>query len=108
MGKAIGFVVVLGLMGLSSWLISRKSKRILGQALGREIRDGEETSLRAWMAVPDAQLGRAADEMSRPMPLETALGAMDSVGRAMRPMHANAPTSTSPIRGPTRSTSVRR
>jgi len=88
MGKAIGFVVVLGLMGLSSWLISRKSKRILGQALGREIRDGEETSLRAWMAVPDAQLGQAADEMSRPMPLETALGAMDSVGRAMRPMHA--------------------
>ena len=88
MGKAIGFVVVLGLMGLSSWLISRKSKRILGKALGREIRDGEETSLRAWMAVPDAQLGKAADEMSRPMPLETALGAMDSFGRAMRPIHA--------------------
>ena len=54
MGKIIGFAIVMSLISLSSWLITRKSRRILGQALGREIRPGEETSLRAWMAVPDA------------------------------------------------------
>jgi hypothetical protein len=85
MGKSIGFVIVLGLMGLSSWLLTRKSRRILGKALGREIRAGEETSLRAWMDVPDAQLRSAAEEMGRTTPVDAALGAMDTYGRAVRP-----------------------
>jgi len=100
MGKAIGFVVVLGLMGLSSWLISRKSKRILGQALGREIRDGEETSLRAWMAVPDGQLQSAADEVGRPNAVEVALGTMDKVGRTMRPTLARRADEQDPYTRP--------
>jgi hypothetical protein len=88
MSKLIGFVVVLGFMSLSSWLISRKSKRILGQALGRDIRDGEETSLRAWMAVPDGQLHAAAKEMARPSTVDVTLDAMDTAGRAVHPFHA--------------------
>ena len=80
-----GILIVLGLMGLSSWLITRKSRRILGQALGRKIQEGEETSLRAWMSVPDAKLSSAADEMGRVNPVETTLGALDRFGRAIRP-----------------------
>ena len=85
MSKAIGIAIVMALVGLSSWLITRKSRRILGQALGRKIEPGEETSLRAWMSVPDAKLASAADEMGRLNPVETTRGAMDTVGRALRP-----------------------
>jgi hypothetical protein len=85
MSKAIGIAVVMALLGVSSWLITRKSRRILGQALGRELQQGEETSLRAWMSVPDAKLASAADEMGRVNPVETTLGAMDTFGRALRP-----------------------
>jgi uncharacterized protein with NRDE domain len=62
-GKALGFLVVLGAMGISSWLLTRKARRVMGKALGREIREGEETSLRAWMSMPADELKAAADEM---------------------------------------------
>ena len=79
-GKAIGFVIVLGLIGLSSWLVTRKARRVMGKALGREIRDGEETSLKAWMSMPANELRSAAEEM-QPGPSEQVLESMDRMSR---------------------------
>jgi hypothetical protein len=78
--KSILFLIVLGLMGLSSWLITRRSRRILGRALGREIREGEETSLKAWMAVPSDVLAKVPDELGGG-PTERVLETMESMSR---------------------------
>ena len=98
--KAIGFVIVLGFVGLSSWLVTRRSRRILRQALGREIRDGEETSLRAWMSVPDAKLGAAAREMAEETPFDATLAATGAYGRAVRTTLARHPDEQEPYSKP--------
>jgi hypothetical protein len=75
--KIVGFLIVLGLIGLSSWVATRRARRILSQSLGREVRAGEESSLRAWMAVPDSTLSAAAEQMAD-NPAEQMLGAVES------------------------------
>jgi hypothetical protein len=48
---------------LSLWWTTWKARRILGQSLGRKLRDGEETSLKSWMQVPNATLDSATAEL---------------------------------------------
>lgn len=81
--KALVFAGAILLIALTSWWAGRRARRVLGQALGREIRDGEETSLRAWMAVPTATLA-TVDEALRNAPAERVLQAVDTMGRHTR------------------------
>jgi hypothetical protein len=76
--QAIVFGGVILLIGVTSWWAGRRARRVLGRALGREIRDGEETSLRAWMAVPAQTLATVDDEL-RNHTAEQVLGALDSL-----------------------------
>jgi hypothetical protein len=85
--KSIIFLGILGLTMLSSWLVTRRSRAILKRSLGREIRDGEETSLRAWMSVPDATLSTAHEELSG-HPAERAI---DAAAGLMSRAHAREP-----------------
>jgi hypothetical protein len=90
--KTIGFLIVLGIIGLSSWMATRRARRILSQSLGREVRAGEESSLRAWMAVPDAALSTAAEQMAS-NPAEQVLGAMESkVRTSAKPPQSDYPS----------------
>ena len=76
--KVIVFLCIIGLLALSSWVMTRRARRILSQSLGRDVRAGEETSLRAWMAVPDATLQAAHDEL-RANPTAHVLEVLESV-----------------------------
>jgi hypothetical protein len=78
--KAIIIAIILGLMGLSSWWMTRRARLILGRSLGRKLKTGEETSLKAWMSVPDAALAAAPEQMGG-NPAERVLGVIDSLGR---------------------------
>jgi hypothetical protein len=77
--KSILFLTVLALIGATSWLAGRRARRVLSESLGREIQAGEETSLRAWMSVPDATLATADDQL-RNHTAEAVIGALDSLG----------------------------
>lgn len=83
MSKAIGLVVVLAVMGLSSWWMTLRARRILGRSLGREIKAGEETSLRTWMSVPDRDLATAADQIGN-NPIEKTFDAVTAAETALR------------------------
>jgi len=67
-GSHIGALVYLtGLLlgSLSGWWTARKARQIMGEALGRPIRAGEECSLRSWMSLDDSRLATAPSELSR-------------------------------------------
>ena len=83
MTKTIGFLIVLASIALSSWWMTRRARRILSRSLGRDIRPGEETSLRTWMSVPDEQLATAAEEIGN-NPIEHTLGAVTALDTAAR------------------------
>ena len=74
--NAVLFGGAILLIAVTSWWAGRRARRVLGRALGREIRDGEETSLRAWMAVPAPTLATVDDEL-RNRAAEQVLGALD-------------------------------
>ena len=84
MRALIGWTII-ALTLLSLWWTTVKARRILGQALGRKLRKGEETSLRSWMEAPDAALDTAGRELERD-PFErvlrflTRLGIKDDLG----------------------------
>ena len=81
--KAGIMVSIIFLTAVSSWFMTRKARKILSRSLGRDLRAGEETSLRAWMSVPDAALTDAPGDLGA-NPAERALGVMESVGRTTR------------------------
>jgi hypothetical protein len=81
--KAVLFGGAILLIAVTSWWAGRRARRVLGRALGREIRDGEETSLRAWMAVPTPTLATVDDEL-RNHTAEQVLGALDSLNAHTR------------------------
>lgn len=81
--KALLFAGVILLIAVMSWWAGRRARRVLGRALGREIRDGEETSLRAWMSVPTATLATAEDDL-RNKTAEQVLQAVDTMSRQTR------------------------
>jgi hypothetical protein len=56
---------VLAVTASSLWWTTVKSRRILRQSLGRDLRKDEETSLRSWMQASDASLHKAAEELER-------------------------------------------
>ena len=56
-------LLVATLLSLSWTTI--KARRILGRALGRKVRKGEETSLRSWMQASDNTLDAANRELDR-------------------------------------------
>lgn len=82
--------IVLGLLALASLIFAmlslgwttRHSRRILGQSLGRRVRKDEESSLAAWMNVPDEQLDAGARELER-NPFEPAVRLLDKVADTM-------------------------
>ena len=41
--KVIVFLCIIGLLALSSWVMTRRARRILSQSLGRDVRAGEES-----------------------------------------------------------------
>jgi hypothetical protein len=87
--KAVIFSIILGLTVLSSWLVTLKSRRILRRSLGRELRAGEESSLKAWMSVPDAALADAPQQIGG-NPAERAFGAIESLGHSAHvPTHSD-------------------
>ena len=77
--EALAYAGAIALTMLSSWWAGRRARQVLGRALGREIRPGEETSLRAWMAVPRETLATVDQEL-RNHAAEQVIGAMDRVG----------------------------
>jgi hypothetical protein len=92
--KSIAFLIVLAAMGVSSWWMTLRARRILRRSLGREIKAGEETSLRTWMSVPDRDLATAAQEIGD-NPIERTLGAatvLDAATR-LRPRRESDPDS---------------
>lgn len=82
--KALLFAGAVLLIAFTSWWAGWRARKVLGRALGREIRGGEETSLRAWMSVPAATLATVDDEL-RHAPAEQVLQAVDALGRHTRP-----------------------
>ena len=56
-----------------------KARRILRQALGRELRKGEENSLKSWMQASDVSLEAATTEFER-NPFERFLRLLASLG----------------------------
>jgi len=50
-------LTILALVGLSLGWTSWKSRRALRKSLGRDVRAGEDTSLRTWMSLPAESLG---------------------------------------------------
>jgi hypothetical protein len=81
--KALLFAGAILLIAFTSWWAGWRARRVLGRALGREIRVGEETSLRAWMSVPAATLATVDDEL-RSAPAEQVLQAVDTMSRTTR------------------------
>ena len=78
--KALLLAGAILLIGATSWLAGRRARRVLSQALGREVREGEETSLRAWMSVPTATL-ETVDDQLRSKAAEQVLEGLDRMGR---------------------------
>ena len=60
----IAWTIVL-ISVLSLWWTTRKARALLREALGRDLRDGEEMSLTSWMQVSDASLETASRELDR-------------------------------------------
>jgi hypothetical protein len=81
--KALLFAGVILVIAVTSWWAGRRARLVLGRALGREIREGEETSLRAWMSVPTATLATVDDELSNKT-AEQVLQAVDTMGHHTR------------------------
>ena len=78
MRALIGWTI-LAITVLSLWWTTVKARRILGRALGRKLRKGEETSLRSWMQAPDAALDTANRELER-NPFDRFLRFLTSLG----------------------------
>ena len=57
--------VVAAIAALSLWWTTVKARRILGQSLGRKLREDEETSLESWMQASDVALDSAAQKLER-------------------------------------------
>jgi hypothetical protein len=70
---------VVAITVLSLWWTTRKARALLRQALGRELRDGEEMSLTSWMQASDASLENASRELDRD-PFERCLRFFASLG----------------------------
>ena len=56
-------LTILALVALSLGWTSWKSRRALRKSLGRDVRAGEDTSLRTWMNLPSESLDAAAKEL---------------------------------------------
>ncbi len=74
----IAWTIVL-ITVLSLWWTTRKARALLRQALGREIRDDEEMSIKSWMQASDASLETASKELDRD-PFERCLRFFASLG----------------------------
>jgi hypothetical protein len=70
---------VVAITVLSLWWTTRKARALLRQALGRELRDGEEMSLASWMQASDASLDTASKQLDRD-PFERCLRFLGSLG----------------------------
>ena len=67
---------ILALLALSLAWTSWKSRRALRKSLGRDVRAGEDTSLRTWMSLPSESLEEAARDLEN-NPIQ---GVLDSMG----------------------------
>jgi hypothetical protein len=56
-------LTILALVALSLGWTSWKSRRALRKSLGRDVRAGEDTSLRTWMSLPSKSLDDATKEL---------------------------------------------
>ena len=70
---------VVAVTALSLLWTTIKSRRILRDALGRDLRKGEETSLRSWMQASDTSLQKASEELARD-PFDRFLQLLAAVG----------------------------
>ena len=61
--RALIPLTVLALVALSLGWTSWKSRRALRKSLGRDVRAGEDTSLRTWMSLPSESLDAAARDL---------------------------------------------
>ena len=69
---SLAFFAVTGLsLAWTNW----KSRRVLRESLGRDVKAGEDTSLRTWMQVSDEKLDSAARELSEGNPFDAILDA---------------------------------
>ena len=74
----IAWTIVL-ITVLSLWWTTRKARALLRQALGREIRDDEEMSIKSWMLASSESLETASKELDRD-PFERCLRFLASLG----------------------------
>ena len=81
---------VVAVTVLSLWRTTRKTRALLRQALGRELRDGEEMSLTSWMQASDASLETACIELNRDL-FERCLRCLASLGVQSPFRHSDAP-----------------
>jgi hypothetical protein len=68
---------ILALVALSLAWTSWKTRRALRKSLGRDVRAGEDTSLRTWMNLPSESLDAAAKELED-NPFQNVLDSMGS------------------------------
>ncbi len=76
------FLACIVLAVLSLWWTSRRERKILGGALGRKVREEDETSLKTWMNLRADQLADAERDLAR-NPFDRPLDALERVGDAL-------------------------
>jgi hypothetical protein len=52
MYRIIAAIIIIGVSGISSWLLKRRLKGEMESKLGRKVNDSELTSISAWMKPP--------------------------------------------------------
>ncbi len=77
-------LVALILAILSSWWTSYHEGRILRRALGRKVREEDQTSLKTWMGLRGDQIAEAERELAR-NPFEGPLDALETIGERIAP-----------------------
>jgi len=63
--RGLVVVAIIAFLALSLAWTTWKSRQVLGRALGRKLRRGEETSIRSWMEVPSDALDSALRELDK-------------------------------------------
>ena len=70
---------VVAITVLSLWWTTRQTRALLRRALGRELHEGEEMSLRSWMQASDGSLENATRDLERD-PFDRCLQFLASLG----------------------------
>ncbi len=69
----ISFGILILISALGAWLAKRRMKRKLEEGLGHEVKDGDVTSISAWMKADDTVVDSVIHDNSRERAIESAM-----------------------------------